>query len=441
MALLKLTAILLGGVAAGFALLTAVYALPVAPIAHNVQLSVQSLDGSWATGEIPYEQLVKGYETTQLDNSTDANMLLAAAHESDLPLMQQVIETATYGYGGSTYAALLEYGQSGSANLQSAPAARYWHGFLVYLKPLLCFFSYMDIRMFQMAFQLLLLCAVTVGLCRRGLARYAPAFALSLLAVTPAITGFSLQFSTIYTLYLLAMLALLYRPRLLQTRMRTAAFFMIVGMATSYFDFLTYPIAAFGMPFLLSLLLSPVPTRRAGLLRGLLCLGAWAVGYFGLWAGKWVIAAAFGSDGWFVPNLMAKITERSSHQSAGVTLGAADVLGRVLGVFAKKAYLLVAATVTAAYAALLVRAVGKRSKCQGPSAAAGARPAGFTGQTLLMLLAGLLPFGWYLLASNHTYNHAFFTSRALTVTVFAAGCLATDILLRVKGGETPAVKG
>jgi hypothetical protein len=424
----KLAAILLCGIVVGFGLLTAVYALPIEPIAEHVRLSVQSLDGSWATGEIAYEQLVKGYETTQLDNSTDAAMLLEAAYESDLPLTQQVIQTASYGDAGSAYGALLSYGQTGAEGLTAAPAARYWHGFLVYLKPLLYFFSYMDIRVIQMCVQLMLLFAVAAGFYRRRLGRYLPAFALALLAVTPAITGFSLQFSTIYTIFLLAMLVPLFHPRVLDTRFATAAFFLITGMATSYIDYLTYPIAAFGMPFVVCLLVRPAASRKDAARFLLTCLGAWLIGYFGMWAGKWVIAALFGQDEWFVPNLLAKITERSSYEAEGVAISYADVLKRVLSVFAKKAYLLVATAVAAVYAALVVRAALRRAK-----STAVRKYSRADGRVISLLVTAALPFGWYLLASNHSYNHAFFTSRALAVSVFALAVLGAMLLQRVRG--------
>ncbi len=425
--LFRLAAILLCGIVAGFLLLVAAYALPVKPIAEHVRLSVPSMDGSWATGEIAYEQLVKGYRTTQLDNSTDAVMLLAAACESDRPLLKRVVDVSTLSYGASGYAALLEYGQNGQANMTVSPSARYWLGFLVFLKPLLLVFSYMDIRMLLIITEQLMLAAVVAGLCRRSLARFVPAFALALVCVTPAIVGFSLQFSTVFLLFMGAMLVLLYAPRVTHTRASAAAYFLVVGMATSYFDYLTYPVATFGMPFVLYLLLTPAASRREMLLGGLACLTAWLAGYFGMWAGKWAVAALLGDDPWFFANLQAKVTERNAYVSDGAALGLRDVFKAVFGVFAKKAYLLLAAAVAAACAVVFVRAR------RGGPARPGKRPAGLA-ETLL--LTALLPFAWYVLTANHTYNHAFFTSRALAVTVFAAGALFTPPL---RGKEPPAV--
>ncbi|MCE5344166.1 MAG: hypothetical protein LLF96_11375 [Eubacteriales bacterium] len=430
--LARLGCILLGGITAGFLLLSAVYALPNEPIARNVRLSVQTLDGSWETGEIPYEQLVKGYLTTQLDNSTDASMLLAAAYQSDLPLLRRVVESATCAYHGSTYAALLQYGQSGQDGLTAVSAARYWHGFLVFLKPLLCFLSYMDIRVLLMTVEQLMVLAVLAGFFRRSLMRFAPAFALALVCVTPAIAGFSLQFSTVFLLFLTAMLVLLFAPGATRTRFRTAAFFMVTGMATSYLDYFTYPIATFGMPFILYMLLTPAVSRREALRKFLLCLGAWLTGYLDMWAGKWVIAALLGGDPWFVANLWAKITQRSSYASDGAAIGIADVYRTVFGVFAKKTYLLVAVAVAAVYATLLARTASRRRKTV-PVRQSEREATENVGLPVALSLTALLPLFWYALTANHSFNHAFFTSRALTVTVFAVLALATLLLRRVAG--------
>lgn len=418
--LFRLALILVCGIVTGFLLLVAVYALPTAPVAENVRLSVQSLDGSWETGEIAYEQLVKGYVTTQLDNSTDANMLLVAAHESDESPVQQAIDTATYMLGGRCYPALIAYGQTGAETLTSVPIARYWHGYLIFLKPLLSFLSYMDIRMLQMIVQQLLLGAAVVGFCRRGLTRYTPALLLSLLCITPAVTGFSLQFSTVYTLFLVAVLLLLYAPGIARTRFSRAVFFLLVGMATSYFDYLTYPVATFGMPFITLLLLYPAESRKQAALEMAVCLGAWLAGYFGMWAGKWIIAALLGQDGWFVPNLLAKIGQRSSHVAEGVSIGYFALLRALMSVFAKRTYLLAAVLTALGYGFWAWRL---RRKIRTPERRFPERKSRVT-----LALAALLPPVWYAFTANHTYDHLFFTSRALVVTAFAVLALITTLL-------------
>ena len=75
--LIRLCFTLLAGIVLGFVLLLAVYALPLEPMEANVRASIPALNGEWRREE-SYDQLVAGYMTTQLDNSTDAAMMLAA---------------------------------------------------------------------------------------------------------------------------------------------------------------------------------------------------------------------------------------------------------------------------------------------------------------------------------------------------------------------------
>ncbi|MFR6406332.1 MAG: hypothetical protein ACLUN6_03765 [Holdemanella sp.] len=106
-------------------------------------------------GEESYEQVLKGYTSTQLDNSTDAYMLLSAIHRSDKSAVDQAVNVYTWQDPDSfgQYGTLLRYGKSGSEGMQENATARYWLGYLVVLKPLLLFLNYMDIRMLNMIVQ------------------------------------------------------------------------------------------------------------------------------------------------------------------------------------------------------------------------------------------------------------------------------------------------
>lgn len=413
----KLLLTLICGVIIGFVLLLAVFSLPVEPMAANVRASVPAFNGEWAREE-SYETLVPGYRGTQLDNSTDAAMLLHAVHESDEPLTVRVAEGYRYIAEGNAFAALLTYGQHEDASaLPSNPIARYWHGYLVFLKPLLCFLSYLDIRMLLSIVHSLLIAAVTVGMCRRKLAHLVPAFILSLICITPAAAGYSMQFSTVFCTSMLSMIALLYLPKRLFDGHGIALFFFITGIATSYIDYLTYPLAAFGMPFVLCVFLFPSEGAKEEWKRLILCGLCWGIGYLGMWAGKWVIAGIFGNEEWFWANLFAKIGERSSDLAQETSLTYGAVLKEVLSVFVKRAYLLVAAAAAAAWIAAWIRGKARRAS---QHQAGAVRP--------VLLAVSVLPFIWYFFTQNHSYIHAFYTSRNLVVTAFALCCLAVSFL-------------
>jgi len=417
----KLLCILLCGVIAGYALLLAVYALPVAPMAANVRASIPALNGEWSK-EDSYEQLIPGYVTTQLDNSTDAAMLLAAVHESDLPLTTRAAENHRYHGHANAYYTLLAWEKADPATLESGPIARYWHGYLVLLKPLLMVMSYLDIRMVMMMVQSVLLAAVIAGLCRRNLAKLIAPFLLSLLCVTPSVTGFSLQFSTALYTMLTAMIGLLYLPKKWFSLHGQMIFFLLTGMLTSYVDYLTYPLVTFCVPFVVCLFAYPQASAKDEWKRAVALGVCWVAGYLGMWAGKWILAGIFGSEQWFWPNLMATIATRTSETSGDLELSFLQVLKAVFSPFFKRAYVLAGFAAVIAYACAWLRS---------------RRHPALTGQftrRVILLGVAVLPFAWFFCTQNHTYNHAFYTSRTLMASAFAAACFCMTFL-RAKRGE------
>jgi len=412
--LLKSFAILICGIILGFLLLLAVYSLPIAPMAKNVKASIPALNGEWAS-EGPNEQLVPGYLTTQLDNSTDAAMMLHAVHESEQTLTMRAVQGSRYISEGSAFHTLQMYGEVGSEGLESFPVSRYWHGYLLFLKPLLMVFSYMDIRMLLTIVQGCMMTGVIAGLCRRRLGRLTPCFILSLLCITPMAAGFSLQYSTAFCTLLGAMLLLLYLPPSRFDGNRLSIFFLLVGMFTSFVDYLTYPVATFGMPFVLCVFLFPANKVADEWKRFIACGLCWALGYFGMWAGKWILAGIFGREPWFWANLLAKISERSSDVTGQVRISYFDVLKAVLSIFVKRVYLMVGVVAVVGWIAMVIR-----GRCKGYS-----MPSAAPGKWSVLACVALLPFAWFFCTQNHTYNHAYFTARTVAVSAFAATALLT----------------
>ncbi|MWK60321.1 hypothetical protein GO594_30545, partial [Pseudomonas otitidis] len=89
---------------------------------------------------------------------------------------------------GEDLAAYLEAREAGQtaedAGLKPFSYARYWHGYLIWLRPLLCFMPYAGVRVVQYLVLLALFVWVTVLLHRRCGVRAAVWFVVSQLLVT-----------------------------------------------------------------------------------------------------------------------------------------------------------------------------------------------------------------------------------------------------------------
>ena len=176
--LLRGSALLLGGILLGMLLLAAAYALPVEPIRKHLEESLVCFDGSDDMPEADNETLIKTYPGTWLDVRTDLVMMQIAAYDSDASPWEQALENRMYNdmehyFRLSDRLAAVAQGVGKDAE-PAYSYGRYWHGYLVLLKPLLMLCSYMDIRMLNVLAQGTLLLYLIVQLKKKG-ARCIPA--------------------------------------------------------------------------------------------------------------------------------------------------------------------------------------------------------------------------------------------------------------------------
>ena len=224
--ILKGAAMLLGGVLLGTLLMIAAYAIPSETVWENVRVSAQTL----ANEGLRYEA-IDGYHASRLDDFTDAIMIGNAVLTTEDPVESAM--TARHFAGGETIGTLMRYLDGEDVPTESY--ARYWHGYLAALKPLLMVMNLNSIRVLNMYAQLALVLWTAALMVRRGLSRHVLALFAAYASLCPAAVMQSLQYSTAFYVAFGAMAVLLWTDG----RMNDALFFMAVGMLTSFVDFLT----------------------------------------------------------------------------------------------------------------------------------------------------------------------------------------------------------
>lgn len=141
----KFVAFLTAGWLLGLISLTLVYLLPTERMEQNVK---SSMDIFYT--ESVYPQQVSGYKATQLDNETDAIMLLGAIYDGgNYSAIKQAMRAARVDISDvpSKCNVLIKYAWENQEPDSVSEYSRYWHGYMLWLKPLLLFFDYADIRM------------------------------------------------------------------------------------------------------------------------------------------------------------------------------------------------------------------------------------------------------------------------------------------------------
>lgn len=165
---------------------------------------------------------------------------------------------------------------------------RYWHGYIVILRLLLCFVDIAGIRIITQLTILVLLAILMYYLGKNNSWKFSIAIFLSFVATD--------LFTWIYTIQgrFVAIIALLISVFVANKKINNKnlnVWLFISGALTAYFDFLTTPLLSLLLPIVVyTAINNDKTTFRQEIAKILKNFVAWGFGYVGLWATKWIIA-------------------------------------------------------------------------------------------------------------------------------------------------------
>ena len=414
-----------GMILAGFGLLVLVYLLPVGRMKSHVAESDELFNY-----EGIYPEVMNGMTASRLDNYTDALMYATAIFPgSESPVKEALYNRRYEDEGSNIVQSLNDYAHDveGKEQLRHADTyGRYWHGYLVVLKPLLLFLNVSEIRMFGMIVQTVLLLMLLYLIEKKLGAAYACPVVLAVLILNPVALPLSLQFSWVYYIGLLGALAVLLIGRPVEDNLYLLLFWAL-GMLTSYFDLLTYPLFTFGLPVTLFLVKGKDMAASAKVKKLAAAAALWLGGYAAMWAGKWALAITVGGQDGLYRDIVDRIVMRTSAASEDMQerYTWSMAVGRPLAVLGNKVYLVLFLVFLAGCAIAAHRAQKMGRGTAGPKNRAAS--------LLPYALLAVLPFLWFCALCNHTVTH-FFTYRELSVTVLAVGTAAVEAVQARKAG-------
>ena len=360
----------------------------------------------------------------KLDNFTDCTMLLEAAYTGEESVLEQAVNvySARLETSSNPYTSFVSiYSENGES---TAPYeyARYWHGYLVFLRPLLAKLNYPELRQLNLIVQYTLLLVLLCLIQKRQPSFLLP-FLLTVLFLAPTAIGRVLEYSSVYYLVLLALLLLLWNPKGCFTGEHVWLLFLFSGILTAYFDFLTAPTLTLTIPLcFLFVQRAGHGSRRQNARLFLRCCFVWGFGYAGMWSGKWLLALLFQGRG-FLSSLENQMWLYTGSSIRGRTVTPADALSRNLGELFKDRDLVILYVSLACL--LLAAAVWRRRQIDRKCLA----------DALWVLLPVLIPFVWTIFLKNHAMRHYWFTYRTLTPLILCPLCALS--VLAAKGRKTP----
>jgi hypothetical protein len=361
----------------------------------------------------------------QLDYFTDS-LMLNVAYEVDeqRPLRSALVSSQTISaFDGTT---LLMLGRLATdRDIQHLSYARYWHGYLVYLRPLMIWLDHSRILVL-----LGLVLAGTLLFLLRALYKadraVAMAIAMALALTNVAVVVQSLQFIQVYLIAVGVALWMVRRQA--RSMFSHSVPFLIAGGLTSFFDLLTAPLLTWGLPLLVVLNMLHRERQLNGFRQGISLIGrsgvAWGFAYAVCWACKWVLASLILGQNVLADALqqvafragaeatnVSEMIDAAAGFSVPVRISAPLLNVAVLLEFDNPSRLFPLLSFCAVWAAVAVALLGtfRNRRVDG----------WFIG---LLLIVAVSPYVWYAVTAQHAARHYWFTYRSQAITVAALCC-------------------
>lgn len=295
---------------------------------------------------------------------------------------------------------------------ESYEYARYWHGYLIILRPLLIFFNISQIKVIIGILLALLAFYLFMVLSKKILIKFCYIIILALAFSDFFLMGITLQ--GVLT-FIISMVASIIICKQYDKIKRISMYFMVIGMVTCFFDLLTHPIITLGIPITVYLLLKQ-EKEHTGLKENIKLIIAnsimWGIGYLLTNLTKWILVDVF-----YERNLINIAFQQFLFRSQATDGINPKFFGEAIiynfeqaGI---RAYLFM--TVIFIYViAYLIR----KYKVMKFNVKAG----------VPYLIISLMPIAWYLLMNNHDVDHRYFTYRGLVVFYIGVGLFLLKLI-------------
>lgn len=390
----------------GFLLMCVTYSLPNENVHDHIMKDVEVFK------EL-HPSIIPNDSTTLLDVFTDSIIITELLDKTEYDSNSKNA-MAVYGASPSDFNSFIE----GNKDV-TFQYPRYWHGNLVVYHTFFNFIDYDGIKILQLFCELILIIGILKMMIDNNLKCYTIPFIISLFFIHPEVIGLSMQYAPIFFIMLISVFILLkFKDKLLENN-NLIYYFLIIGMATSFFDLLTYPLITLGTPLIFYLLLeNNKKSLKENMMKLLLFVGIWFFGYIGMWVSKWIISSIVLNQD-IISNGLEVISVRSSTEG----VSRFDALFKNISIYNYPYYIGIMILIGIYYIARLIKiketiTINKLKKI------------------IPFLLIGITPFLWYLFASNHSYIHYWMTYRILFVFFFAIMCSLEYLITKRTNGVT-----
>ena len=363
---------------------------------------------------------------SQIDHYADCiNLSIADQLDEEKPLqsaMWTVYYDSTSEEANESFLNSVRYDLPGNTEY-----LRYWHGSAAMMRFLHLILNVKQIYFLHAVLMAVLILILVLLLMKNGYKAEAISFALSMIVVSIWYVPFCLEYTYSFLCMLIASIA----GTLLALNRRDkwiGSFFLIVGMATVYFDFLTTETLSLLIPLLLLCRIKRAEkSRKNQWIDSIRWSIAWGIGYIGMWMMKWVLASVVLSRD-VMPYVTGHISARLDGEVSGGSITGnlyIDTLLRNMRKLFPYEYGISGAILVVVFIFLVFFLPAVKGRiCIGRKIK--------MSKIFLYIVIGLIPFVRFLVLSNHSYIHSIFTYRALASTILALCFIILELVEPVR---------
>lgn len=288
--------------------------------------------------------------------------------------------------------------------------ARYWHGYLVVLRPLLALFDYNAIRIVLAIITFICVATMLFLLYKKVDLTSSIIFTVGLISICIWIVTQSINEILIFLVAFISSIVLLFKFKRIKN---IGIFFFIVGSISSFIDLLTAPIVTLGMVTIIYFLLLQKEknlTIKMYAKKLLEVIISWCLGYGLTWTAKWLIIELCFDSRPMISQVIIQVLFRSK---IPIRNGMA-IINR-WSVIRKNLNFLSRPVIRTVIAIGIVLAINLKMKNHGKKISFKEN----LKNCIPYIVTFFLPIIWLVTITQHSYSHAFFVYRILIVSIIS----------------------
>lgn len=287
--------------------------------------------------------------------------------------------------------------------------ARYWHGYIVFLRVLLLFLDIKQIRILLiLTFIILLIIFSKLSWSKIGKINTL-IIIFALIAYDYLFVGYSLESSPIFLTMMISSIILLKRIDKIKD---IYLYFLIVGCISNFVDFLTVPTITLDMLLFIYILYNQkhnqINLKQS--IRIIICSGMiWGVGYGLTWLTKWILYD-FIYHKELISSAFSQVLYRAS--STNELVEQCTIYNRLADFFGEN-MLNLRFFISVMLEVIAIMYIYRKSKYNFTFRI----DRRFFEETIPIIMISLIPIVWYIVLSNHTILHRHFTYRHMIIVL------------------------